>query len=187
MKFRKMLALWSVLLYASCIRSTNEFKDVFLATINTFRKLHGCPKLHLNEDLCASANEHAKKGSLERSGDNQTSELLCDSYNPLECVDDWHYQEKYYDYKEAKYIKEAEYYTLMIWKSSKEFGLGKCLHISGVFFVVVKIIPRGNIEGMFMENVPKEISASSSPIKPISYKHVLPLSIMFPALAFKFL
>ncbi|KRF79063.1 ectin [Drosophila virilis] len=194
MKFRKMLAAWSVLLYASCIRSSHELKDVFLASINTFRKLHGCPKLHLSEQLCASAAEHAKilcqNVIIETSYDNMTSELICTSRDPLTCVDDWHYQENFYDYKKAKYIKKAENFTLIIWKSSKEFGLGKCLHESGVFFVVVKMYPRGNIEGRFKENVPKEIrnsSSASSLYKPISYKYFFPVSIILPALAFKLL
>ena len=49
----------------------------------------------------------------------------------------------------------------MVWRDSKEVGIGTAQSKSGNFFLVARYSPRGNIDGKFNDNVP-DVSEQSS-------------------------
>ena len=49
----------------------------------------------------------------------------------------------------------------MVWRDSKEVGIGTAQSKSGNFFLVARYSPRGNIDGKFNDNVPDVAEQSS--------------------------
>ena len=45
------------------------------------------------------------------------------------------------------------HFTQVVWKASKEFGVGKAKTRDGKWFVVANYYPAGNVQGSYAENV----------------------------------
>ncbi|XP_030374306.1 uncharacterized protein LOC115623894 [Scaptodrosophila lebanonensis] len=117
---------------------------------------HKTPKLTLNADLtsgCASyAKEIADKNKLEYSKGNYGENLCMTSSNPVECVKTWYDEIKDYDFRHHRFSFGTGHFTQVVWKSSKELGVGKAKSSKGATYVVARYTPAGNIDGKYKEN-----------------------------------
>ncbi|XP_030373573.1 Golgi-associated plant pathogenesis-related protein 1-like [Scaptodrosophila lebanonensis] len=134
-----------------------DFENSVLDEHNRYRAKHNTPKLTLNADLssgCASyAKEIAAKNSLDHSIGNYGENLCVRSSNPVECVKMWYDEMKDYDFKKPKFSSATGHFTQMLWRSSKEMGVGKAKSSGGLIYVVARYKPAGNVVGKFKENV----------------------------------
>ena len=54
----------------------------------------------------------------------------------------------------------TDHFSQLVWRNSKELGIGTAQSKSGNFFLVARYNPPGNIEGQFEDNIPVEKVAS---------------------------
>uniref|UniRef100_F7C095 GLI pathogenesis-related 2 n=1 Tax=Xenopus tropicalis TaxID=8364 RepID=F7C095_XENTR len=150
----------------------SPFEQDFLAAHNTYRRKHGAPPLQLSRDLCRSAQQWADHllsiRTLEHSGGN-TGENLYYKYSSVarelpgqEPVDAWYDEIKNYDFGRPGFRSNTGHFTQVVWKDSKEVGVGVATDGNGLYFVVGQYNPAGNITnpGYFEKNV---LPAGSSP------------------------
>ncbi|KAM8934540.1 Golgi-associated plant pathogenesis-related protein 1 isoform 3-T3 [Pelodytes ibericus] len=150
--------------------NSKKFEDDFLAAHNTYRKQHGAPPLRLNQDLCNSAQKWADHllslRSLKHSGTDHGENLFYKySSNARELsgnepVDSWYSEIKNYNFSRPGFGSNTGHFTQVVWKDSKEVGVGLATDGKGLFFVVGQYNPTGNITnpGYFEKNVlPAEV------------------------------
>ncbi|XP_037079765.1 DNA topoisomerase 1-like isoform X2 [Pollicipes pollicipes] len=146
-----------------------EFAEQCLKAHNVYRRKHGVPALKLNKKLCEYSQEWARtmasKDTMEHRRDKKYGEnIFCVwSDDPKfkvggqEAVDSW-----YNEIKDHKFGREPEpgviksgHFSQVIWKDSKELGIGKARSKSGKIMVVANYDPAGNFIGEFAKNVPE--------------------------------
>ncbi|KAJ1145494.1 hypothetical protein NDU88_011780 [Pleurodeles waltl] len=143
----------------------NQFEREFLEAHNTYRKQHGAPPLQLSRKLCRSAQEWADKlktiRALQHSG-TEDGENLFYKYSSSarempgrEPVDSWYSEIKNYDFGRPGFKSNTGHFTQVVWKDSKEVGVGIATDGRGLYFVVGQYSPAGNItnSGYFEKNV----------------------------------
>jgi len=147
-------------------RELNDFADDVVKYHNKYRKSHGrVGDLKRNKDLDASAQkwaEHlARTGKLENSnekyhgeevGENISSKRStggCD-YSGENIAEQWYNEAEKFKY--GDYQQESGHFSQMVWKATKEIGVGKAFSKDGVF-VVCHYYPGGNVLGQFKDNV----------------------------------
>ncbi|XP_048860832.1 Golgi-associated plant pathogenesis-related protein 1-like [Brienomyrus brachyistius] len=140
------------------------FKQEFLDAHNTYRRKHGAPDLTTSAKLCSSAQKWADHllttKNLEHS-DTNYGENLYYSWSSAqkklagnEAVDSWYNEIKDYNFSNPGFSSEAGHFTQVVWKGSKEVGVGLATD-GNYFFVVGQYNPAGNMtsDGCFEENV----------------------------------
>ncbi|KAM4528062.1 Golgi-associated plant pathogenesis-related protein 1-like isoform 1-T2 [Odontesthes bonariensis] len=145
-----------------------SFQKEFLETHNTYRAMHQAPPLTLNSDLTAAAQKWAdvmlaKKRlghSHTKDGENVYSMSSSRVIRPTgkEAVDSWYSEIKDYDFSKPGFHSNTGHFTQVVWKNSKELGVGMATS-GNMVFVVGQYRPAGNFtnEGYFQSNVlPKE-------------------------------
>ncbi|KAH8288876.1 hypothetical protein KR054_011125, partial [Drosophila jambulina] len=138
----------------------SQGEELGLAEHNRLRALHGVNPLTLNAQLSQESREYAKilavKQSLDHSkSDGLYGENLClRSSNPEQCVQNWYDEILYYDYSKPKFSLKTGHFTALVWASSTEMGWGEAQDPNGVYYVVARYTPAGNVEGQFEQNVP---------------------------------
>ncbi|XP_018084491.1 GLI pathogenesis-related 2 L homeolog isoform X2 [Xenopus laevis] len=150
----------------------SEFEQDFVAAHNSYRRKHGAPPLQLSRDLCRSAQQWANHllsiQTLKHSG-GDTGENLYYKYSSNarelpghEPVDKWYDEIEDYDFSRPGFRSNTGHFTQVVWKESKEVGVGVATDGNGLFFVVGQYSPAGNItnSGYFEKNV---LAAGSSP------------------------
>ncbi|XP_075041580.1 uncharacterized protein LOC142101202 isoform X2 [Mixophyes fleayi] len=152
----------------------SQFEKEFVCAHNTYRKKHGAPPLQLNQDLCRSAQEWANHllsiRTLKHSGTDHGENLYYKySSSTLELpgqepVDSWYDEIKNYDFGRPGFRSNTGHFTQVVWKESKEVGVGVATNGNGLFFVVGQYSPAGNITnpGYFEKNVLPSGSAPST-------------------------
>ncbi|XP_076352265.1 Golgi-associated plant pathogenesis-related protein 1-like isoform X2 [Tachypleus tridentatus] len=67
----------------------------------------------------------------------------------------WYRKSKLYDFdiEPSLLHAKASHFTQMVWRSSKEFGVGKARSRCGKIIVVANYKPAGNVTGEFQDNV----------------------------------
>lgn len=71
-------------------------------------------------------------------------------------VRSWYEEVKYYTWNaEPRISFKAAQFSQMVWRSSKELGIGLARTKNGKVIVVASYYPRGNIIGQFLNNVRK--------------------------------
>ncbi|KAM3910853.1 uncharacterized protein RB166_019653 isoform 2-T5 [Leptodactylus fuscus] len=143
----------------------NQFERDFVAAHNIYRKKHGAPPLQLNRELCRSAQAWADHllsiRTLKHSGTDHGENLYykySSSTRELpgeEPVDSWYDEIKNYDFARPGFRSNTGHFTQVVWKDSKEVGVGIATDGNGLFFVVGQYNPAGNITnpGYFERNV----------------------------------
>ncbi|XP_017340225.3 Golgi-associated plant pathogenesis-related protein 1 [Ictalurus punctatus] len=136
----------------------------FLAKHNEYRKKHGAPALTISQDLCSSAQAWADQllstKALQHSDtDNGENLYYFQSSAPKkltgeEPVDSWYSEIKDYDFSKPGFLSNTGHFTQVVWKSTKEVGVGLATDGNTVF-VVGQYKPAGNIAnpGFFQDNV----------------------------------
>ena len=145
-----------------------DYKMRVLLRKNNLRNKHNSPELQFNEKLNAMAQEYAKK--LFESNNNKKKYFSFNMYNdsflgeniliakkkpPEDICKQWYDENKNYNYGTNKFQNNAAHFTQMIWKNTKEIGIGFHFDNDSNFCLVVYYYPSGNILGEFSKNIHK--------------------------------
>ena len=91
-------------------------------------------------------NDFARKSYGENKG----------VYHPIhgkDIVDYWYKAMRLYDFQTPRFSVRINQFTQLVWKSSREIGVGVAISKSGAYHVVVNYSPPGNIPGQYRSNV----------------------------------
>ena len=140
-----------------------QFNLEVLDEINKYRLKHGVEELVMNEKINKISQKYAEKmareSELELSGnkykEKELGEIIfsCkDDITPKELVDIWYNNgSKNYNYKKEPTV--CNNFTQLIWRNSKQFGLGHIITRDNTLYVVANFYPEGNIKEQFLKNV----------------------------------
>ncbi|XP_041119833.1 uncharacterized protein LOC121323107 isoform X2 [Polyodon spathula] len=141
-----------------------RFDCEFLAAHNTYRQQHGAEPLRLNQALCKSAQSWAEhmlatktmQHSSTSNGENlyYTWSSTANSIAGSKAVESWYSEIKDYNFRNPGFGSNTGHFTQVVWKSSKELGVGKATD-GKTMYVVGHYSPAGNITnpGYFQSNV----------------------------------
>ncbi|XP_022099176.1 uncharacterized protein LOC110983865 isoform X2 [Acanthaster planci] len=141
-----------------------QFQKDSLDVHNEYRSKHRVDSLRLSDDLCKSAQdwaEHlAEAGRLEHSKRTDIGENVAmhyssatTQYSGKEACDQWYSELSKYDFQKPGFASGTGHFTQMVWKGSKDFGIGKAISKDGKVLVVGQYRPPGNMVGRYEENV----------------------------------
>ncbi|XP_028514404.1 Golgi-associated plant pathogenesis-related protein 1 [Exaiptasia diaphana] len=177
---------------ASVKSQMNDFDNDCLRSHNQYRGRHGTPPLVWSQALAAAAQEWANSLAnrnvfehdliyLNRAkqGENLAFTLFnttkCINAGQLDCikcseiVKHWYSQIKDYDFINGRSREgPISIFTQIVWKSTREIGVGAANSQKYGLIVVARYFPRGNI-GFFdsyIQNVPLPIDNSITPNNP---------------------
>lgn len=143
----------------------SDFEIDCLRAHNEYRSKHGVANLRLNKKLCKFAEEWAKiiatRGNLvHRTNSPYGENIFCASSSNTnlivggrEPVENWYSEISYHPFGKEPSTLKSGHFTQVIWKDSKELGVGQARNRSGQVFVVANYDPPGNFIGSFTENV----------------------------------
>lgn len=149
-------------------QSIKAFIDECVKVHNKYRKKHGVSSLSHAKDLSAFAQkwaEHlAASNSFQHSdcmhkGDRLGENIACKwsssggDYSGKEVCDQWYSEISKHDFKIEPRSTGTGHFTQMVWKGSKEIGVGKAKTSGGKVIVVASYRPAGNLVGSYKENV----------------------------------
>lgn len=134
----------------------SDFESDCLRTHNEYRARHGVPALKLNKRLCKHAEEWARilasRGVLIHRNNSQYGEnIFClwssnasnNNVSGKEVVDSWYAEiSQHVFFKEPTTLKTG-HFTQVVWKESRELGVGMAKNRSGEVFVVANYDPPG--------------------------------------------
>uniref|UniRef100_A0A8C5WMB1 SCP domain-containing protein n=1 Tax=Leptobrachium leishanense TaxID=445787 RepID=A0A8C5WMB1_9ANUR len=137
---------------------SSHFERDFLSSHNVYRKRHGAAPLQFNRDLCQSAQQwadHLLSIRTLKHSSTEHGENLYYKYSSNEPVDSWYNEINNYDFARPGFRSDTGHFTQVVWKDSKEVGVGVATDGNGLFFVVGQYNPAGNItnHGYFDKNV----------------------------------
>lgn len=145
-----------------------EYKMRVLLKHNELRNKHNSPELQINEELNSMAQEYAKK--LFESNNNKKKYFSFNTYKdsflgeniliakkktPEDICRQWYEENKNYNYSSNKLQNNTAHFTQMIWKNTKEIGIGFHFDDDKNNCLVVYYYPAGNILGEFSNNIQK--------------------------------
>ncbi|TNN02537.1 hypothetical protein fugu_010024 [Takifugu bimaculatus] len=150
--------------------ASKQFADEALRCHNDYRRKHQAPPLKLNSRLNREATSYAQslastrilKHSEQSSRGSCGENLAWASYDQSggafigkTCPDRWYDEVKQYNFNRPGFSSGTGHFTAMVWKSTKEMGIGKATASDGSSFVVARYSPAGNItnQGHFENNV----------------------------------
>ncbi len=70
-----------------------------------------------------------------------------------EVVDQWYSEMPKFNFSNGEFTQGTGHFTQVVWKGSREIGVGKAFGKDGHVFVVCNYHPAGNVRGHFRENV----------------------------------
>ncbi|CAG4920884.1 unnamed protein product [Colias eurytheme] len=164
---------------------SSDFENEALEVHNEYRREHGVSPLVLNKDICKVsqkwAEELAKRDTMSYSLNPDFGEsVYCGwSTDPnvkikaRDCVERWYNEINDYSFGKEPEVLNCGHFTQIVWKSTKELGIGSAKSKSGKLYVVANYYPPGNFGGQFVKNVlppgalqfksTSSLSTSSSP------------------------
>lgn len=154
---------------------SNNPLDVFIKEAidahNFYRRNHGSEPLIHNPEISTIAQNYAnylaKIGNMVHSSNKYRNEKLGEnlffsfdsravSLSGMKPTQEWYNEINQYYFKD--YQPGTGHFTQVVWKSSREIGLGFAKAKDGSFFVVANYYPAGNMIGKFNENVKRPIN-----------------------------
>lgn len=144
---------------------SSDFENEALEVHNEYRREHGVSPLVLSKEICKIsqkwAEELAKKDSMAYSLNQKYGEsVYCGwSADPntkikaRDCVDKWYSEINEYSFGREPEVLTCGHFTQIVWKDTKELGVGSAKSKSGKLYVVCNYFPPGNFSGQFSKNV----------------------------------
>ncbi|XP_052789177.1 uncharacterized protein LOC128223804 isoform X2 [Mya arenaria] len=145
-----------------------DFIDEAVKVHNELRSKHGASKLKHAKDLSEFAQKWAEnlasKNAFQHSdcmlGGERIGENICckwsstgADYTGREACEQWYSEISKHDFSTEPRSLGSGHFTQMVWKGSREMGIGKAKTSNGKVIVVANYRPAGNIVGHFVENV----------------------------------
>ncbi|XP_056011223.1 uncharacterized protein LOC125678534 [Ostrea edulis] len=149
-------------------QSIKQFIDECVKVHNKYRKKHGASSLSHAKDLSAFAQNWAeqlvstnafKHSDCMHKGERLGENIACKwsssggDYSGKEVCDQWYSEISKHDFNNEPRSLGSGHFTQMVWKGSKEIGVGKAKTSGGKVIVVASYRPAGNLVGSFRENV----------------------------------
>lgn len=144
-----------------------EFEMDCLKAHNEFRSKHGVKLLKLNRKLCKFAEEWAlnlasRANPIHRSNSPYGENIFCTWSNSphglvvdgREPVEHWYGEGESHIFNKEPTTLRTGHFTQVVWKDSKELGVGQARSKTGQVVIVCNYDPPGNFIGSFTENVP---------------------------------
>lgn len=144
----------------------DRFVNAILRYHNEYRKKHGAPELKLNKNLRSISQDWAETLAREdrfayRPNSDYGENIYClwssdrnAKANPKNVCRSWYDEVKEFNFGvEPKGMFKAGHFSQMVWKSSRELGVGVAKTKKGKVLVVCNYEPRGNVIGQFNANV----------------------------------
>lgn len=138
----------------------DSFGKEALEAHNNFRKAHQAPPLMWSSALARDAEAWAKQIAREgrlRHDDTKDGEnvfmVFGREIDGSDAVNSWYSEVKDYDFVKSGYQSNTGHFTQVVWKGSKELGIGRAKSVDGKVFVVGRYRPAGNNMRAFKENV----------------------------------
>ncbi|MBN3323916.1 GAPR1 protein, partial [Atractosteus spatula] len=143
----------------------SQFSQSLRETMNRFRQQHGAPPLQLSSALSKEAlswashlvQSKALKSSGKDYGENLWYCLSSSTAPPAgsEVAESWYKESSKYNFGSPGFKSGTGNFSQMVWKSSREVGIGLATDGAGMFIAVVFFSPAGNItnKGYFEDNV----------------------------------
>lgn len=144
---------------------SSEFENEALDIHNEYRRDHGAPPLVLSKDLCKIsqkwAEELARKDAMAYSLNSDYGESIYCGWSPdpstritaRDCVDKWYSEINDFSFGQEPEILTCGHFTQIVWKDTKELGIGSAKSKSGKLYVVANYNPPGNYTGQFATKV----------------------------------
>ena len=140
------------------------FRAAALKQHNLYRAKHDVPPLvfstQINDVAQKYAEQLARVNRLVHSGNKHYGENLYAFTTsgqglprPEMVVDHWYSEIKHYNFNKPGFHAGTGHFTQLVWKSSKELGMGIAQASDGTWYVVGNYSPPGNIFGQFPTNV----------------------------------
>ena len=146
-----------------------SFRDEILKNHNEKRQLHGSPELTPNTSLNNKAQDYAKQ-ILDSQGkkafpantynDSAVGEnvIISSKKKPNEIFEKWYNEKNSYDFSLNKFQKGTGHFTQIVWKETKEIGIGLEKDDKNNICCVALYYPGGNVIGEFSSNVKDSIN-----------------------------
>ena len=171
---RSYALCWGVLLsWLACAPSAASqpapldvaaFRATVLQQHNRYRATHGVAPLVLSPELNVMAQRHAERlartQQMVHSGNPQVGENLYTFQSssqapprPDAVVDQWYNEIHHYNFTKPGFQARTGHFTQVVWKASKELGVGIAQARDGAWYVVGQYRPPGNIAGQFPTQV----------------------------------
>lgn len=138
----------------------DSFGKEALEAHNNFRKAHQAPPLTWSSALARDAEAWAKQIAREgrlRHDDTKDGEnvfmVFGREIDGNDAVNSWYSEVKDYNFSKSGYQSNTGHFTQVVWKGSKELGIGRAKSADGKVFVVGRYRPAGNNMRAFKENV----------------------------------
>ena len=141
------------------------FINEALKAHNKYRQKHGAPNLTINPDLCFYSQEWANHLAANNMFDHSNCQWNSDivGENIAMCsgqvmtgkfmTDMWYNEINDYDFKNPGFTGGTGHFTQVVWKGSKELGVGVAQAKDGTYYAVANYYPAGNDVDSFPKNV----------------------------------
>jgi len=145
--------------------SLDEFEKEALATHNKYRAKHKASSLKWNASMATEAQNWADKladtgqfahsSPQERKNDGENIYMTVGKpeIGGGEAVDAWYSEIKDYDFDNDRFAGNTGHFTQVVWKGTKELGMGFSKSDDGKIFVVARYRPAGNFMSQFEQNI----------------------------------
>ncbi|XP_077987136.1 uncharacterized protein LOC144441439 [Glandiceps talaboti] len=155
----------------------NDFHKDSLDVHNKLRAVHGSPALTWSP-ACAKhaqkwADHLAKTGKFKHSENNDFGENIATGFGTgdydmsgKQATENWYSEIRDYNFGKPGFKSGIGHFTQVVWKGTKEMGIGKAKSKDGRIFIVANYSPPGNMMRDFAENVLKGSADPSSVAKP---------------------
>ncbi|XP_078082815.1 GLI pathogenesis-related 2 [Mustelus asterias] len=146
-------------------KDSGSFAAQLLKSLNEYRAKHGAGPLTLNPVISVKAEKWAKNliscKTLKHSDTPYGENIWCQQghgslqVTGKEAVESWYNEIKNYDFSSPGFQKNCGHFTQLVWRESKEIGVGLASDGKGLTIVVAQFDPAGNITnpGYFAKNV----------------------------------
>lgn len=143
-----------------------SFPKQSLDTHNKYRSMHGVPPLKWADDLAreaqawaeklarARALQHSSKSERKEAGENIA--MFTGKFDSAgeEATTMWYDEYKDYNFRRGGWQGGTGHFTQVVWKGSKELGMGRAKSADGsLTFVVGRYRPAGNVINYMADNV----------------------------------
>lgn len=162
----------------------SDFELDCLKAHNEYRARHGVLPLKLSKKLCKHAEEWARilasRGILVHRNNSSYGENIFCSWSSnannnhvsgREPVDNWYAEMTQHVFHKEPTTLKTGHFTQVVWRESRELGVGMAKNRSGEVFIVANYDPPGNFIGSFDKNVlptvDSEVKSRNSPEKAV--------------------
>jgi len=139
----------------------NQFDKEALDTHNRYRACHHASPLSWNNSLAREAQAWAERLAREdrlKHASTDDGENIYMSFGDIDvtgsvAVDKWYDEVREYNFSRPGFQSNTGHFTQVVWRGSKELGVGRAQGYDGKVFVVARYSPPGNNLRTFEENV----------------------------------